>query len=101
MSKILTLAAAVVGLFALSFAGPADAAQRKADGISKQQSSNYEISDQRRYHRRHYRPYRHYYRPYYRHRYWGGYPYYGYGYPYGYYRPYYGYGPGFSFGFRF
>ena len=97
MSKLTTFVAALTAIFVLSLAGPADAAQRKADGIQKQQADQYEVSDQRRY-RRYYRGYRPYYRPYY----YGGYPAYGYGYPYGYYRPYYGYGsPGFGFNFRF
>ena len=97
MSKLLTLFAALTGLFVLSLAGPADAAQRKADGARNTDVGQYEVSDQRRYrryHRRYYRPYRPYYY---------GNPY-GY-YPYGYYRPYYGYpryyGPGFGFSFRF
>ena len=96
MSKLLTFVAALTAIFVLSLAGPADAAQRKADGIQNQ-ADQYEVSDQRRYYRRRY------YRPYYPYYYGGGYPYYGYGYP-GYYRPYrpYGYGaPGLGFHFRF
>ena len=96
MSKLMTLVAALTAIFVLSLAGPADAAQRKADGIQNQQADQYEVSDQR--------PYRRYSRRYYRPYYYGGYPAYGYGYPYGYYRPapYYGYGgPGIGFNFRF
>ena len=105
MSRLMTLVAALTAIFVLSLAGPADAAQRKADGIQKQQAGQYEVSDQRRYYRRYYRPYyRPYYAPYYGYRpypyYYGGYPAYGYGYPYGYARPYYG-SPGFGFSFRF
>ena len=75
MSKLFTLFAALTGLFVLSLAGPADAAQRKADGINKANVGQYEVSDQRRYR------YRRYYRPYYGPRYYGN--------------------PGFGFSFRF
>jgi hypothetical protein len=97
MSKLFTLAAALAALFMLSLAGPADAAERKADGAKNaavgQTAETDFSSHRRRYSRRYYRPY-YGYRPYYY-----GSPYYArpyYGYPYGYYGS-----PGFGFSFRF
>jgi hypothetical protein len=101
---ILCVAAAALGLFAVS--APADATTRKAQAVTAGQAVQIELSA-RRYYRRH--AYR-YYRPRYRYRYYYyRRPYY-YAYPYyygpGYYRYYYPYGyyyrrPGIYFGFSF
>lgn len=90
MRKFLMLGATVAALGLLAVAAPANAADRKANGITAGQAVQMDLSA-RRYHRRYYRRYYrrpYYYRPYY----YRPYPYYYYGpryyYPYGYY-PYY------------
>jgi len=89
MKTLLTLSVAATALCVVAVSAPANAAERKADGIQNGPTVTMDLSA----HRRHWRG--------------GGYRYYGghYGYPYGYY-PYgyypYGYyrrGPGIYFGF--
>jgi hypothetical protein len=93
---ILTAAAAALGLFAMS--APADAANRKASGVTATQAAQMDLSARR--YRRHYRRY-YYYRRYYRPYYYYPYPYYKpYYYPYRYY-PYYYRRPGVYFYFGF
>ena len=85
MSKMFAALAAVMLLFVIATPGPADAAQRRADGMRN--LDQYEFSSARRRYRRHYRRYapRYYYRPYYyRPSYYQPYTYGPY-----YYRPYY------------
>jgi hypothetical protein len=104
MKKISILFATAAALFVLAVAAPADAAARKAQGVTAGQSVQLDLSA-RRYYRRHVRHY--YYRPrariyYYRRPYYYAYPYYYapryYYYPYGYY---YYRRPGIFFGFSF
>jgi len=91
MSKILASIAAFALLAMLALPGPANAAERRTDGLrANEAAAPTEFSSYRRWHRRAWWGPRYgYYRPYWRPRYaaWG-YPYgYGYGYyPY-YYRP--------------
>jgi hypothetical protein len=108
MRKFLILSAAAAALILFAVSLPADAASRKAQGLTAGQAVQIDLSA-RRYHRRH--VYR-YYRPRYRHRYYYGAPYY-YAYPYYYVPRYYGYlyyypyryyyyrRPGIYFGFAF
>jgi hypothetical protein len=96
MTKMLAVLSAIFLFWIIVLPGPADAAQRTANGIKN--PDTYELSAQRRYARRYYGR-RHYYRPYY----YGPYSYRPYYYgpryyrPYGYYRPYRHYGPLFPF----
>jgi hypothetical protein len=103
MKKISILFATAAALFALAIVAPADAAARKAQGVTAGQSVQLDLSARRyyrRYVRHHYWPRAriyHYRRPYYY-----AYPYYYapryYYYPYGYY---YYRRPGIFFGFSF
>jgi hypothetical protein len=93
--------AAIFMLWVMALPGPADAAQRRADGVTNADQAT-EFSAQRRYYRRYNRRYyRGYYRPYYRRYYYRPYYYRPYYYRPYYYRPYRYWGPRpfFYFGF--
>ena len=84
MSKMLSVLVAIFALAIATLPGPADAAQRKADGVRN--LDQYEFSSVRRKRRyvRRYPVRRYYVQP----NYYGPYGYQPYGYqPYGYYRP--------------
>jgi hypothetical protein len=106
MRKFLILCAAVAALILFAVSAPADAATRKAQGVTVGQAVQIDLSA-RRYHRRHvYRYYRPRYRYYYGAPYYFAYPYYYvpryYRYRYYYpYRYYYYRRPGIYFGFAF
>ena len=92
MKKLLTLGAAIAGLCVVAVSAPANAADRKSDGIQNDPTVTIDLSARHRHWRR-YGGYRYYGGPYY------GYPYaYGY-YPYGYYPYRYYRRPGIYFGF--
>ena len=82
MSKMLSVLAAIFALSMIAMSGPADAAQRAADGIRNLDQYEFSSVRRRRVVRRYYAP-RYYARPGY-----GPYGYQPYGYqPYGYYAP--------------
>jgi hypothetical protein len=100
---MLAALAAIFLLWVIALPGPADAAQRRADGVANPDQAT-EFSARRRYYRRYYRGYyrpyyRRYYRPYYYRPYYRGYYYRPYYYRPYYYRPYWGPRPFFYFGF--
>lgn len=106
MKKSLFLSAAIAGLCAMAASVPADAADRKSDGLRNDAAVTIDMSARRyrrhayRYYhtRRYYGPRYYYSRPYYPYGYGYGPGYYSYGYaPY----PYYYRRPGIYFGFGF
>jgi hypothetical protein len=94
MTKALLALAAGAALFVFALPGPADAGERRADGIRNSVEQTEFSSRHRRWHRHRHFVRRGYYRPYY------GHPYaYGWGHPYYYgHRPFIGVGVG-PFGF--